>query len=132
MKAEEQSNPITNFFSKKGTDGNKQSSKTIKTSTKDSTKNDPQSDVKEEAEAQANVEPSCSGRTVTETRSDVSTISPGSDSKVDLKRDYEKFLDDSKPRTAELGKVSQTPVKKSKVKSGAEKQATLRSYFTKS
>ncbi|XP_021762821.1 uncharacterized protein LOC110727562 [Chenopodium quinoa] len=128
LKSEQQSNPITKFFSKKGTDDDKESNKTIK----ESTKNDVQSDVKEEAEAQANLQLSSCGRTVTEIKSDVTTLTPESDSKVEVKRDYEKFLADSKPSTGELGKLPQTPLKKSKVKSGAEKQATLRSYFTKS
>uniref|UniRef100_A0A803L8A4 Uncharacterized protein n=1 Tax=Chenopodium quinoa TaxID=63459 RepID=A0A803L8A4_CHEQI len=79
-------------------------------------------DVKEKAEAQASLQPTCCGRTVAEIMYDVTTLSPTS----------EKFLAYSKPSTDELGKLSQTPLKKSKVKSGAEKQATLCSYFTKS
>lgn len=133
LKSEEQPNPITKFFSKKGTNDDKESNKTKKTALSEFIKNDLQDDVKEEAEVQANLElSSCSGSTVTEAKPEVTTLSPGSDSKVEVKRDYEKFLADSKPSTDEIGKLSQTPVKKSKVKSGAEKQATLRSYFSKS
>ncbi|KAL2935735.1 Embryonic stem cell-specific 5-hydroxymethylcytosine-binding protein [Bienertia sinuspersici] len=133
LKAEEQSNPITKFFCKKGTDDNNGSNKTIKTSTKESTKNDLQVDVKEEDEVQASIEPSLpSGRTVTETKPDVSAHSPASDSKFEAKRDYQQLVDDSNPSSDELGKPPLTPVKKSKVKSGTEKQATLSSYFAKS
>ncbi|KMT10072.1 hypothetical protein BVRB_5g118350 [Beta vulgaris subsp. vulgaris] len=133
LKSEEQSNPITKFFSKKGTNDDKESDKSIKSSIKESTKNDLPSDVKVEAEAQSSLElSSFSGRTCTETKPDVSTLFPGSDSKVEAKRDYDRFVIDSKPSREELGKIAQTPIKKSKVKSGAEKQATLSSYFTKS
>ncbi|XP_057516027.1 uncharacterized protein LOC130797459 [Amaranthus tricolor] len=132
LKSEEQSNPITKFF-KKGTDVDKESYRKAKSSLQESTKNDLQDDVKEEPEAQVSVKVSPSSeKTITETKSDVSILSPGPDSKVEAKRDYEKFMLHSMPSPDKLGKLPQTLPKKSKVKSGTEKQTTLRSYFAKS
>ena len=111
----------------------KESYRKAKSSLQESTKNDLQDDVKEEPEAQVSVKVSPSSeKTITETKSDVSILSPGPDSKVEAKRDYEKFMLHSMPSPDKLGKLPQTLPKKSKVKSGTEKQTTLRSYFAKS
>ncbi|KAH9612955.1 hypothetical protein KSS87_003586 [Heliosperma pusillum] len=129
----EQSNPITNFFSKKRTgEDREESSKIVKSSLKESTDTDLKYGIME-PEMQNSLKLSSTGKsdseTETETKSDVSTCTPTSETKVGGKRNIEEFLTNLKPNFNEVSKPTQTSVKKSKAKDGVKKQATLSSYF---
>ena len=133
LKTEEQSNPITKFFPKKGTGDDNESNKPVKKPLQESMlKTEPQGDFKEESEAKPSLALSPSKpKGEMETKVDVSSHYLGLDAKVEVKRDYEQFVGDSN-FTCEPSRLPPTPTKKSKVKSATEKQTTLRSYFGRS
>ncbi|XP_074284163.1 uncharacterized protein LOC141608716 [Silene latifolia] len=133
IKLIEQCNPITNFFSKKGTGGDGEKSRNIvKTSVEKSDVTDHKysSIMEPETQNRLKLYSTRKSDSETQTKSDVSTYTR-SETKVGGKRDIEEILADSKPNANEAGKATQTSVKEnSKVKSRAKKQATLGLYFT--
>ncbi|KAL9239637.1 hypothetical protein vseg_013940 [Gypsophila vaccaria] len=128
---EQQVNPITKFFSKR-TGDEKESSNIAKSLAKESTVTDVK-DITKESEAHSDVKLfSSAAESDSETKFVISTHIPRSEIKAEGKRDYEEFIADSKPKANPAYITPHKSVKKSKVKGGAEKQATLRSYFGKS